>query len=82
MYWYECTIEGAYHAHICQSVQGLLTHNKVPMTGDKTFSSAEQLKGSVKEAIGKLTGDARVEAEGRRQKRDARTGRPGARRND
>ncbi|MCF4127812.1 CsbD family protein [Methylobacterium sp. SyP6R] len=28
----------------------------------------EQVKGSVKEAIGKLTGDVRVEAEGRRQK--------------
>jgi uncharacterized protein YjbJ (UPF0337 family) len=34
-------------------------------------TSAEHLKGSVKEAIGKLTGDARVEAEGRRQKREA-----------
>ncbi len=28
----------------------------------------EQVKGSVKEAIGKLTGDVRIEAEGRRQK--------------
>ncbi|KMO30513.1 CsbD family protein [Methylobacterium aquaticum] len=37
----------------------------------KTFTDAtctEQVKGSVKEAIGKLTGDVRVEAEGRRQK--------------
>ncbi len=51
------------------------------MTGDKTSSSAEQLKGSVKEAIGKLTGDARVEAESRRQKREARPDRPGAGRN-
>ncbi len=41
------------------------------MTDDKTSASAEQLKGSVKEAIGKLIGDARVEAEGRRQKREA-----------
>ncbi len=36
-------------------------------------ASAEQLKGSVKEAIGKLTGDARIEAEGRRQKQGARS---------
>ncbi|QRE72495.1 CsbD family protein [Methylobacterium aquaticum] len=28
----------------------------------------EKVKGSVKEAIGKLTGDVRIEAEGRRQK--------------
>ena len=31
-------------------------------------TSTEHVKGSVKEAIGKLTGDTRVEAEGRRQK--------------
>lgn len=38
-------------------------------TDDKASRSAAQLKGSIKEAIGKLTGDARVEAEGRAQKR-------------
>ncbi|RVU14388.1 CsbD family protein [Methylobacterium oryzihabitans] len=37
-----------------------------------TSTGTEQLKGSVKEAIGKLTGDARVEAEGRRQKHGTR----------
>jgi uncharacterized protein YjbJ (UPF0337 family) len=42
------------------------------MTEDRNSTSAEQLKGSVKEALGKLTGDNRVEAEGRRKKRDAR----------
>ncbi|MEE7438427.1 CsbD family protein [Methylobacterium oryzae] len=41
------------------------------MTEDRKTPSAEHLKGSVKEAIGKLTGDARTETEGRRQKRDA-----------
>ena len=30
--------------------------------------TTEQLKGSMKEAIGKLTGDVRVEAEGKAQK--------------
>ncbi|XYD06684.1 CsbD family protein [Methylobacterium sp. NMS12] len=40
------------------------------MTEDRKTPSAEHLKGSVKEAIGKLTGDARTETEGRRQKRD------------
>ncbi|MHB2205736.1 CsbD family protein [Methylobacterium sp. CM6257] len=38
------------------------------MSGHAQRTSAEHLKGSVKEAIGKLTGDTRVEAEGRRQK--------------
>lgn len=42
------------------------------MTEDKNSTSTEHLKGSVKEALGKLTGDVRVEAEGRRQKREAR----------
>ena len=37
------------------------------MTEDRKTPSAEHLKGSVKEAIGKLTGDARTETEGRRQ---------------
>ncbi|WP_345820195.1 CsbD family protein [Methylobacterium fujisawaense] len=42
------------------------------MAEDRNSTSAEHLKGSVKEALGKLTGDIRVEAEGRRQKREAR----------
>ncbi len=42
------------------------------MAEDKNSTSTEHLKGSVKEALGKLTGDTRIEAEGRRQKRDAR----------
>jgi uncharacterized protein YjbJ (UPF0337 family) len=42
------------------------------MTEDSKPASTEHLKASVKEALGKLTGDHRVEAEGRRQKRDAR----------
>ncbi len=41
------------------------------MTEDKNSTSAEHLKGSVKEALGKLTGDARIESEGRRQKQGA-----------
>ena len=42
------------------------------MTEDTNSPSTEHLKASVKEALGKLTGDVRVEAEGRRQKREAR----------
>ncbi|WP_082552415.1 CsbD family protein [Methylobacterium sp. Leaf456] len=42
------------------------------MTEDRNPTAAEQLKGSIKEALGKLTGDAAIEAEGRRQKREAR----------
>lgn len=41
------------------------------MTENKNSKSADHLKGSVKEALGKLTGDVRVEAEGRSQKRGA-----------
>lgn len=46
------------------------------MTDDRNSTSTEHLKGSVMEALGKLTGDIRVEAEGRRQKREARATRP------
>ncbi|MCJ2048255.1 CsbD family protein [Methylobacterium sp. J-070] len=42
------------------------------MTEDKSPPSAKRRAGSVKEAIGKITGDVRVEAEGARQKRAAR----------
>ncbi len=53
-------------SHIWSSV---FRNNGTPMTQDRDSTSAEHLKASVKEALGKLTGDARVEAEGRRQKR-------------
>ena len=43
-----------------------------PVTEDKSPPSAKRRAGSVKEAIGKITGDVRVEAEGARQKRAAR----------
>ena len=38
------------------------------MDQDPAPSEAERVKGSVKEAIGKLTGDTRAQAEGRAQK--------------
>jgi uncharacterized protein YjbJ (UPF0337 family) len=37
------------------------------MSAQKTSSETDKLKGSVKEAIGKLIGDRKVEAEGRAQ---------------
>ncbi|TGD95451.1 CsbD family protein [Methylobacterium nonmethylotrophicum] len=52
------------------------------MTKRASSTSTEQIKGSVKEAIGKLTGDVRVEAEGRRQKGEARPPRGTAPRRD
>ena len=58
---------------ISASVQGFLERYGVTMAEDRNSTSAEHLKGSVKEALGKLTGDTRVEAEGRRQKKDANT---------
>ncbi|CAO4178551.1 CsbD-like domain-containing protein [Methylorubrum populi] len=39
---------------------------------DHAKPASEHTRGSVKEAIGKLTGDARIEAEGKAQKRQAR----------
>ena len=42
------------------------------MTDRAKRGSAEHIKGSVKKTIGKLTGDARIEAEGKAQKRGAR----------
>ena len=47
------------------------------MTEDRNSTSVEHLRGSVKEALGKLTGDSRIEAEGRRQKRGAPSSRVG-----
>ncbi|WP_082173307.1 CsbD family protein [Methylobacterium platani] len=41
------------------------------MTKRAPTTSTEKVKGSVKEAIGKLTGDVRVQTEGRRQKDEA-----------
>ena len=38
------------------------------MDQDPVPSEAERVKGSVKEAIGKLTGDTRAQAEGRAEK--------------
>jgi uncharacterized protein YjbJ (UPF0337 family) len=66
-------IEDGNRAIISRPVHCFLERDGVAMTGDTNSTSAEHLKGSVKEALGKLTGDARIEAEGRRQKRDAST---------
>lgn len=38
------------------------------MSAHKTPDAADRLKGSVKEAIGKLIGDGQVEAEGKAQR--------------
>ncbi len=58
---------------ISASARVFLERYGVIVAEDRTSTSAEHLKGSVKEALGKLTGDARVEAEGRRQKKGANT---------
>lgn len=58
--------------NICDVVRGFLRNSEAPMAEDSRSTSAGRLKGSVKEAIGKLTGDVRIEAEGQRQKRRAR----------
>lgn len=38
------------------------------MDKDRIKGSAKQAKGAVKEAVGKVTGDAKLEAEGKRDK--------------
>ncbi|GJE45320.1 CsbD family protein [Methylobacterium soli] len=42
------------------------------MSRNEEKRSAAELKGSVKEAIGKLTGDPRIETEGRAEKHRAK----------
>ncbi len=71
------TIEDRGKLIISASVQGFLERYGMTVAEDKNSTSAEHLKGSVKEALGKLTGDPRVEAEGRRQKKDADTPKAG-----
>lgn len=48
--------------------------------GSARAKGSAQAKGSVKEAIGKLIGDARIEAEGKAQKQGARTPKTASRR--
>lgn len=43
------------------------------MAEDKDKPSANHLKGSVKEAIGKLTGDTRIAEEGQREKQGSKS---------
>ena len=45
------------------------THEKeIHMDKDRIKGSAEQAKGAVKEAVGKVTGDSKLEAEGKGDK--------------
>ncbi|MCJ2130720.1 CsbD family protein [Methylobacterium sp. E-045] len=39
------------------------------MSAQKTTETSDKLKGSIKEAIGKLVGDPKVEAEGKSQQK-------------
>jgi uncharacterized protein YjbJ (UPF0337 family) len=42
------------------------------MDSDRIAGAAKQVKGSIKEAIGKLTGDAKTQAEGTAEKVEGR----------
>jgi uncharacterized protein YjbJ (UPF0337 family) len=46
------------------------------MTNQQTSRAAQHAKGSVKEAIGKLTGDRRVQSEGATEKAEAQAQMP------
>lgn len=43
------------------------------MDSDRISGSAKKVKGSIKEAVGSLTGDAKLEAEGKADKIDGKT---------
>jgi uncharacterized protein YjbJ (UPF0337 family) len=45
---------------------------RVTMDQDRIEGAAKKVKGSVKEAIGKVTGDAKTEAEGNAEKNEGR----------
>jgi uncharacterized protein YjbJ (UPF0337 family) len=44
--------------------QGRLNHQELHMDKDRVEGAAHQAKGSVKEAVGKVTGDKKTQAEG------------------
>jgi uncharacterized protein YjbJ (UPF0337 family) len=46
------------------------------MDNNRIKGSAEQAKGTVKEAAGKIVGDSKLEAEGKAQRGTARSGTP------
>jgi uncharacterized protein YjbJ (UPF0337 family) len=52
------------------TLSGIPTHarRKPDMDKDRIKGSAEQAKGAVKEAVGKVTGDSKLEAEGKGDK--------------
>lgn len=56
----------------CRSVESLTTpntpNNEDPMNKDRIQGSAEQVKGKVKEIAGKVTGDTKLESEGKADK--------------
>ncbi|WP_244473773.1 MULTISPECIES: CsbD family protein [unclassified Methylobacterium] len=43
------------------------------MSAQKTTDTSDQIKGSIKEAIGKLVGDPKVEAEGKSQQKSPKS---------
>lgn len=51
---------------MCMSIAQALEH---PVTAQKTTDTSDKLKGSIKEVIGKLVGDPKVEAEGKSQQK-------------
>jgi len=48
--------------------QLVLSGRSVPVDKDRIKGSAKQVKGAVKEAVGKAVGDAKLEAEGKNDK--------------
>ena len=47
-------------------------HWEMTMDKDRIAGSAKQAKGTVKEAVGKVTGDAKLEAEGKADKAEGK----------
>lgn len=53
---------------LCQAVISLATQKECSMDKDRIKGSANQAKGAIKDAAGKITGDAKLQAEGKADK--------------
>jgi uncharacterized protein YjbJ (UPF0337 family) len=53
-------------------IVGIPNMKGIPMDNDRIKGSAKQAKGAIKEAAGKLTGDAKLEADGKADKAEGK----------
>jgi uncharacterized protein YjbJ (UPF0337 family) len=58
--------------HLSRPVMRLSHNRSNTMDKDRVIGAAKQAKGSVKKALGKLTGDAKTEADGKAEQAEGR----------